>query len=69
MKLQEPQKGSTEALKCSENSFNIKHVNVNNTNERTMKSIDFHAPKASWELRFASKRLLASDFEALEVSF
>ena len=28
----------------------------------------FGAPKASWELRFASKRLLASDFEALEVS-
>ena len=26
------------------------------------------APNASWELRFASKRLLASDFEALEVS-
>ena len=25
-------------------------------------------PKASWELRFASKRFLASDFEALEVS-
>ena len=28
----------------------------------------FQAPKANWELRFASKRLLASDFEALEVS-
>ena len=28
----------------------------------------FLAPKAHWELRFASKRLLASDFEALEVS-
>ena len=26
------------------------------------------APKANWELRFASERLLASDFEALEVS-
>ena len=29
----------------------------------------FEAPKASWELRFASERLLASDFEALEVSW
>ena len=29
----------------------------------------FGAPKASLELRFASQRLLASDFEALEVSF
>ena len=29
----------------------------------------FEAPKANWELRFASKRLLASDFEALEVSW
>ena len=29
----------------------------------------FEAPKANWELRFASGRLLASDFEALEVSW
>ena len=29
----------------------------------------FGAPKARWELRFESKRLLAFDFEALEVSF
>ena len=29
----------------------------------------FEAPKANWELRFASERLLASDFEALEVSW
>ena len=28
----------------------------------------FQVPKANWELRFASQRLLASDFEALEVS-
>ena len=28
----------------------------------------FEVPKANWELRFASERLLASDFEALEVS-
>ena len=29
----------------------------------------FDIPKANWELRFASERLLASDFEALEVSW
>ena len=34
-----------------------------------MKNIDVEAPKANWELRFASERLLASDFEALEVSW
>ena len=28
----------------------------------------FGAPKASWEFRFASKRFLTSDFEALEVA-
>ena len=28
----------------------------------------FEAPKTNWELRFASERLLASGFEALEVS-
>ena len=33
-----------------------------------MKTVDFQAPKAYFTLRFASKRLLASDFEALEVS-
>ena len=33
------------------------------------KSLIFEAPKANWELRFASERLLASDFEALEVSW
>ena len=32
------------------------------------KSLIFEAPKANWELRFASKRLLAADFEVLEVS-
>ena len=34
-----------------------------------MKTLIFEAPKANWELRFASQRLLASDFEALEVSW
>ena len=29
----------------------------------------FEAPKANWELRFASERLLALDFEAVEVSW
>jgi hypothetical protein len=33
-----------------------------------MKIIDFEASKSNWELRFASKKLLTSDFEALEVS-
>ena len=33
------------------------------------KSLIFEAPKANWELRFASERLLASDFEVLEVSW
>ena len=28
----------------------------------------FQGPKANWELRFAAERLLALDFEALEVS-
>ena len=32
------------------------------------KQLICQAPKANWELRSASKRLLASDFEALEVS-
>ena len=33
------------------------------------KTLIFEAPKTNWELRFASERLLASDFEALEVSW
>ena len=33
------------------------------------KSLMFRAPKANWELRCSSERLLASDFEALEVSW
>ena len=33
-----------------------------------MEMVIFEAPKASWELRFASKRLLTSDFEALEAA-
>ena len=36
--------------------------------ENQGKQLVFEAPKANWELRFASERLLASDFEALEVS-
>ena len=36
--------------------------------EKQWKSLIFEAPKANWEFRFASERLLASDFEALEVS-
>ena len=37
--------------------------------KKSMKIIDFEAPKADWEFKFASERLLASDFEALEVSW
>ena len=34
-----------------------------------LKLLIFEALEANWELRFASERLLASDFEALEVSW
>ena len=34
-----------------------------------MKTLIFEFPKVDSELRFASERLLASDFEALEVSW
>ena len=33
------------------------------------KPLIFETPKANWELGFASERLLASDFKALEVSW
>ena len=49
------QESSTEALMSSENDLKVKNI-------------DIHAPKANWGLRFSSKRVLASDFEALEVS-
>ena len=68
MKFKVAQKSSTEALKSSENDLKIKNVNVHKTNENKGKSLIFQVPKANWELRFASKRLLASDFEALDVS-
>ena len=35
--------------------------------EMVMVMMIFEAPKASWELRFAYKRLLALDLKALEV--
>ena len=69
MEFKEAQKSSTEALKSSENDLKIKNVNVHKTVENQRKTLNFGAPKASWELRFASQRLLASDFEPLEVSF
>ena len=62
------QESSTEALKSSENDLKMKNVYIHKTIEKSMKTLVFQAPKANWELRFASKRLLASDFEALEVS-
>ena len=60
MKVKVAQKSSTEPFESSENDLKIKNVNIHKTIE---------APKANWELRFASERLLASDFEALEVSW
>ena len=68
MKVKVAQKSSTEPFESSENDLKIKNVNVHKTIEKPMTSLIFEAPKANWELRFASKRLLASDFEALEVS-
>ena len=62
------QESSTEALKSSENDLKMKNVYIHKTIEKSMKTLVFQAPKANWELRFASKRLLASDFVALEVS-
>ena len=37
------------------------------TQLKNQRKISFAAPKANWEFKFASKRLSASDFEALEV--
>ena len=69
MKVKVAQKSSTEPFESSENDLKIKNVNVHKTIENVCKSLIFEAPKANWELRFASERLLASDFEALEVSW
>ena len=69
MKVKVAQKSSTKPFESSENDLKIKNVNVHKTIEESMKSLIFEAPKANWELRFASERLLASDFEALEVSW
>ena len=69
MKVKVAQKSSTEPFESSENDLKIKNVNVHKTTEKSMKTLIFEVPKAHWELRFASERLLASDFEALEVSW
>ncbi len=66
-KLKEAHKSSTELFEGSENHLKIKHVNVHKTIENKRGPLFFQAPKANLELRFASKKLLASDFEALEV--
>ena len=72
MKVKVAQKSSTEPFESSENDLKTKNVNVHKTIEKPLKhqikNMDFQAPKANSELRFASTRLLASDFEALEVS-
>ena len=69
MKVKVAQKSSTEPFESSENDLKIKNVNVHKTIEKQWKSLIFKAPKANLELRFASERLLASDFEALKVSW
>ena len=67
MKFKVAQKSSTEALKSSEHDLRSKNVNIRKTDENLRNPLIFPAPKANWEVRFAWKRLLASDFEALEV--
>ena len=69
MTVKVTQKSSTEPFESSENDLKIKNVNVHKTIEKQWKSLIFEAPKANCELRFASERLLASEFEALEVSW
>ena len=66
---EEAQKSSTKALKRSENDLKINHVNVHQDVGMRKKLLNLGAPKASWEFKFASQRLLASDLEALEVPF
>ena len=68
MKFKVAQKSATQLFESFENDLNIKNVNFHKTIEKFRKPLIFEAPKANWEIRFASKRLLASDFEALEVS-
>ena len=68
MKLKVAQKSATKSFESSENNLKIKNVEFIKQLKNKRKALVFQAPKASWELRFASKRLLASDFEALEVS-
>ena len=67
MKLKVAQKSATELFERSGNDLKIKNVNAYKTMRNLRKSSVFEDPKANWELRFASKRLLASAFEALEV--
>ena len=71
MKVKVAQKSSTEPFESAENDLKIKNVNVHKTIEKSMKkkTLIFEVPKANWKLRFASEKLLASDFEALEVSW
>ena len=68
MKLKVTQKSATKLFESSENDLEIKNVNVQKTFENQLKLLLFQVPKAYFTFRFASKRLLASDFEALEVS-
>ena len=57
MELGEAQKSSPEALKSFEIDFKIENLDLHETIEKQLKQLIFRAPKASCELRFASKRL------------
>ena len=57
MELGEAQKTSPEALKSLEINLKMKKLDVHETIETYWKPLIFLAPKASCELRFASKRL------------
>ena len=57
MEVREAQKNFPEALKSGENDLKIKNLDVHETLEHSLNTLVFPAPKASCELRFASKRL------------
>ena len=56
MKLKVAQTRSTKSFGSSENNLRIKNVNVYKTIGKLLKIVIFEAPKANWELRFASKK-------------
>ena len=63
MKFKVTQKSSTEPFESSENDLKIKNINVHKTIEKeNCKSLIFEAPKANWELSFASEKALGIRF-------